>query len=481
MTRYLKTSLVGLFVLFSVVAVVPDSSTTRPAGTALFIVQSGDLERTRREAEALGATVTHELGIIRALGIRMTREQLGKLRLAEPTLRFYEEGAVEVAGSKVPYTDYPRLLGSEELHTRGIDGMGVSVAVLDTGIWRHRGLKKNASGRSRILALYDAIQDRPGKADDENGHGTHVASILLDSMTSTEDGEPIANGVAPGTDLVVVKAFGRDGWGTYADVVRGLDWIVAHKEVYGIRVLNLSFSAAPRSHYWDDPINQAVMRAWQAGIFVVSSAGNLGPEPMTIGVPGNVPYVMTVGAISDAYTPQDRSDDFIATFSAAGPTYEAFVKPEVLAPGGHMRGLMNKHAYIAAEHPDLHDTSDYFTMSGTSQAAAAVSGVAALLLQQEPWLTPDQVKCRLMASTLAALDGAGGLAYSPFRHGAGLVHAGRALAGTLTECANLGLDVDKDLAGLRALSRPRARRRGRCLLRRGGPDMNGTARAPAAA
>ena len=81
---------------------------------------------------------------------------------------------------------------------------------------------------------------------------------------------------------------GADGGGTYADVIRGIDWAVTNKDAYNIRVLNCSFSAPPQSSYWLDPLNQAVMRAWQAGIVVVASAGNTGPDPMTVGVPGNV-------------------------------------------------------------------------------------------------------------------------------------------------------------------------------------------------
>ncbi len=111
------------------------------------------------------------------------------------------------------------------------------------------------------------------------------------------------NGIAPNAKLVVVKALGGDGNGTYLDVIRGIDFIVSHRDAYNIRVLNLSLSAEPLSHYWDDPLNQAVMAAWEAGIIVVASAGNRGPDPMTVGVPGNVPYVITVGAVSDNYTP----------------------------------------------------------------------------------------------------------------------------------------------------------------------------------
>ena len=125
-----------------------------------------------------------------------------------------------------------------------------------------------------------------------------------------------------------------------------MDWVVQNKDAYGIRVLNLSFSAGVVSHYWDDPLNQAVMAAWRAGIVVVTSAGNAGPDPMTVGVPGNVPYVISVGALSDSSTPSNPDDDTLASFSAAGPTVEGFVKPDVLAPGGHVKALMRKQDYI---------------------------------------------------------------------------------------------------------------------------------------
>ena len=99
----------------------------------------------------------------------------------------------------------------------------------------------------------------------------------------------------------------------------------------------------------------ARMRPEQDQILVVASAGNTGPDPMTIGVPGNVPYVITVGAMTDNYTPADSSDDRLSSFSAAGPTYEGFVKPEMVAPGGHVISMMNDDSQIAMEHPEFHD------------------------------------------------------------------------------------------------------------------------------
>jgi subtilisin family serine protease len=354
---------------------------------------------------------------------------------------------------------YPSLAGADGLHAQGVTGLLVTVAVLDTGYWSHPAVDTTAVGLGRVVAQYDAIDDTGDSgalsllglaslgatADtDDSGHGAHVTGIMLNTR-KTQDGRYF--GLAPNANLVSVRAFDADGRGTYSSVIRGIDWIVRNKDVHRIGVLNLSFGATPRSYYWDDPLNRAVMKAWQAGIAVVASAGNGGPVPQSITVPGNVPYVITVGAMTDNFTPADPADDRLASFSAAGPTYEGFVKPEVVAPGGHIWSLMPTHARIAQEHPSYRNDGDFFTMSGTSQAAAVVSGVVALMLQAEPGLTPDAVKCKLVASARAALDPTGNKAYSVFQQGAGLINAYDARYERRRDCANRGMDIAKDLAG----------------------------------
>jgi subtilisin family serine protease len=171
-------------------------------------------------------------------------------------------------------------------------------------------------------------------------------------------------------------------------------------------------------------------------------------------VPGNVPYVITVGALTDNYTPYDRSDDKLASFSGSGPTYEGFVKPEVVAPGGHIAASMSSSSYLANIDPDsMQLGQQMFTMSGTSQAAAVTSGVVALMLQREPFLSPDEVKCRLIASARPAVKGSK-LAYSVFQQGAGLVNATAAVNSSASRCANQGLDIDDDLDGSRHFGGP---------------------------
>jgi serine protease AprX len=210
----------------------------------------------------------------------------------------------------------------------------------------------------------------------------------------------------------------------------------------------MSIYATPVAPYWIDPYNLAVMAAWKAGIVVVASAGNDGPEPLSVGVPGNTPYIITVGAFTDNYTPGDFGDDYIPKFSAAGPTLDAFVKPDVIAPGAHMSSLMRNNTYLAQHYSENHIRGTYFKMSGTSMSAAVVSGIAALMLHDRPNLTPDQVKYRLsMTARPQFSEATGEMAYSIWQQGAGRVWAPEAVSTDIQGAANSGMDIEADLAG----------------------------------
>src|SRR5258708_24600305 len=197
------------------------------------------------------------------------------------------------------------------------------------------------------------------------------------------------------------------------------------------------------------------MAVWRAGIVVFTGAGNEGPAAMTIDVPGNVPYVITTGALTDNYTPYNASDDRLASFSSAGPTYEGLANPELVSPGGHVIASMASGSYLANIDPlSMLLTENLFTMSGTSMAAAVTTGVVALMLQSDPALTPDGVKCRLLASSRPAVTAQGKLAYSVFQQGAGLINAVAAVNSSATGCANVGLNISADLAGTQHFRRP---------------------------
>ena len=168
---------------------------------------------------------------------------------------------------------------------------------------------------------------------------------------------------------------------------------------------------------------------------------------MTIGSPGNLPYVITVGLVTDSWTPETRDDDYIPDFSSRGPTPSGHVKPEVVALGGHMTGLVHPESDLATTQPeDILANGDYVS-TGSSQAAALVSGIAALLLQLEPGLSPDDIKCKLVSSAEPAINRDGLLAYSPFQQGFGYVTAARAVTLGKSGCGNADLDLAADIGG----------------------------------
>ena len=377
------------------------------------------------------------------------------------TLGFHQDCGTELIPGYADYaadTYYARVSGAAALQRLGVTGRGVTVAVLDSGLWEHPHLARDSQGQPRIAGRYDAIADSEGgEAFDESGHGTHMSSVLANSEPArSPDGRPAGHykGIAPDVRLVAVKAFNREGSGDMLDIVRGIQWVVDQREALDIRVLNLSFAARPRWPYFLDPINQALMQAWASGIVLVAAAGNEGPEPMTVGSPGNLPYGITVGAITDSWTVEDRSDDYIPDFSSRGPTPMGHIKPDLVAPGGHMAALTRPGSTLTEEHPDYMISTGELVMTGTSQAAALVSGLVALLLQMQPELEPDDVKCLLTSSAEPAINRDGRLAYSPFVQGRGLVNVSRAVTLGETGCGNLGMDIQADMAGERFFEGP---------------------------
>ena len=313
-----------------------------------------------------------------------------------------------VAGYTDYQTDtyYPTVVNADDAHRMGLTGEGVTVAVIDSGIWsEHAGIAKDTQGQDRIIATYDATTGTRGVATDERGHGTHISSILANSERVEASAAGTSyKGIAPGVNLVSVKAFNQAEEGSYFDVLRAIQFVLDNREELNIKVLNLSVGAEATGPYWEDPVNQLVMEAWRQGIFVVVSSGNQGEE--SINAPGNNPYVMTVGAVTDSYTPFIKSDDQLVSFSSRGLTEDGFAKPEVVAPGGHMIGVAAANSGLAQENPQWVLPGDQLMMSGTSQATAIVSGIAALMLENEPGLTPNDLKCRITQSASTHVAGA---------------------------------------------------------------------------
>lgn len=345
---------------------------------------------------------------------------------------------------------YNTVAGVDAFHHQGITGDGVTVAVIDSGLWEHPALMLNTRGEQRVVARYDVRTDTLGQeALDESGHGTHMSSIIAHSGPTLKQGAQTGTykGVAPDVNLVAVKVLDRLGHAHILDIAEAVQWVVENRETYQIRVLNISLAQRPRWPYWEDPVTQMVMRAWAAGITVIAAASNEGPELMSIGSPGNLPYIITVGAVTDSWTPDTRDDDYIPDFSSRGPTPSGHIKPDIVALGGHMTGLTHPDSDLATRDADNVLSTGELVSTGSSQAAAFVSGLAALLLQLEPGLSPDDIKCKLITSAEPAINRDGKLAYSPFVQGHGYVTAQRAVTLGETGCGNTDLDLQADIEG----------------------------------
>ena len=211
--------------------------------------------------------------------------------------------------------------------------------------------------------------------------------------------------MAPGAHIVNLKVLDANGEGTVSDVIDAIDWAVANRKTFGIRIINLSLGHPVFESADDDPLCQAVKRAVANGLVVVAAAGNVGKTEdgkLVLGgidSPGNSPYAITVGALNTKQTPA-RSDDVVATYSSRGPTmFDFIMKPDVVAPGNKIVSIEAPGTAIIGEYPALHvadtEAGAYMQMSGTSMSAAVVSGVAALMLEANPKLDPVKVKASL--------------------------------------------------------------------------------------
>ncbi|MBS1872054.1 MAG: S8 family serine peptidase [Acidobacteria bacterium] len=330
------------------------------------------------------------------------------------------------------------------------DGAGIGVAILDSGL-------DPIPDLSNIVYRQSFV---PGSASvhDDYGHGTHVAGIIAGngSLSTCSTCVYRIRGIAPKARLVSLRVLNGAGVGTDSAVIAAIARAIALKNTYNIRVMNLSLGRPVYGSYASDPLCQAVERAWKAGIVVVVAAGNEGRNNTfansgygTITAPGNDPYVITVGALNTQGT-ASRADDKIASYSSKGPTLiDHIVKPDLVAPGN---AILSNRAYnvgIETVFPGnivpttaYDNTSyqpDYFQLSGTSMAAPMAAGTAALVIQQNPNLTPDQVKARLMKTASKSFP-ASSTAEDPVTHalftsyydiftvGAGSLDAAAALA-----------------------------------------------------
>jgi serine protease AprX len=261
-----------------------------------------------------------------------------------------------------------------------------AIAIVDSGI------QNRLDFMGRIRASVKLSSSSADSYGDGRGHGTMVAGIAAGSIAGLA-------GAAPSAPLVDVDVVDDKGMAYVSDVIAGIDWIIANKSRYGIRVANLSLSA-PAGSIRNNPLNDAVERLWFNGVVVVASAGNYGVNGQKTTVrtsPANDPFVITVGA-ADVGSSSGLWDDSMAPWSAYGYTADGFRKPDLAASGRYMVGPVPSGSTLASERPGNVVSTGYMRLSGTSFSAPVVAGAAAQLIARHPDWTPDRVKGALLAT-----------------------------------------------------------------------------------
>jgi serine protease AprX len=291
-------------------------------------------------------------------------------------------------------------IGAQDAWLRGATGKDVTVALIDTGVVGVPGLEKDDKVIDGPDLSFES-QSASTRYLDGFGHGTHLAGIIAgrdEGFDLKKPGSAQFAGVAPEAKLLNMKVATGDGGADVSQVNAAIDWVVEHRDDEGmhVRVINLSYGTASEQGWQVDPLARAVENAWNHDILVVAAAGNDGLDAPSLLMPAVDPHILAVGA-SDHQGSQGETDAVVADFTNGG---NAERRSDVLAPGKSVVSLRVPGSYVDAAHPEGRlvgdDAGRFFRGSGTSQAAAVVSGEAALIFSAQPRLTAAQAKAVLM-------------------------------------------------------------------------------------
>lgn len=461
--RALRTSFtLALLALVAVLVVPARGASPAPAATKIAAPLAAQIARAPEGPVAVivrgatpaadlaaavaraGGEVTARLGLIGGVAATLPAGQVAALAADSAVASLALDAPV--ASSQLNWWErvdtsrlvnaYPVAIGANRLWNRNsnpLRGEGVTIAVVDSGVSPQMDLY-TLMGRDRLTTSV-AFDEGYGPANyDAYGHGSHVGGIIAGNGRA---GNGLYIGVAPEANIINVRVLDAQGVGSTSGVIAGLQWIYENHQQYGIRVVNVSLNSLEPESYTTSALCAAVEALWLNGLVVVVSAGNQGENALY--PPANDPFVITVGATDDKGT-IDTADDKMAGYSAFGRTVDGLPKPDLVAPGTNIVSLRAfLDSALSVDHADNVVDMSYFRMSGTSMAAPVVAGAAALLLQSEPNLTPDQVKYRLKATA------------RPFgttaRAGAGHVDVYAAVTNRLAGKANQGVQVSPLLNG----------------------------------
>jgi serine protease AprX len=396
-----------LTALLVLALVLPAEQIGRVAGQLISVIVreapgAGDLPQ--RLVEASGGTVGQRLSIINGFEAKVP---VGAVEWLDDSPAIEE--VTPNAPLKLQSDNYNpgsdlgsmvhtnKVIGATKYWQAGFNGHGVDVAIIDSGVSPVDGL--DAPGKVMSGPDLSFESQAPNlRYLDTFGHGTFMAGLIA-ARNGGGDGQDY-DGVAPGARIVSIKVADATGATDVSQVIAAIDWVVQYGQTNGlnVRVLNLSFGTNSSQSYALDPLAFAAEVAWHHGIFVVVAAGNGSDTAGRLMDPAIDPFVMAVGA-ADSNGTVSVQDDSLLAFSAIG---DGVRNPDLVAPGKSIQGLRVPGSWIDQTYPTGRISDHFFRGSGTSQAAALVSGAAALVIDQRPDITPDELKA-LLTSTAQQL------------------------------------------------------------------------------
>ncbi|MBD3226706.1 MAG: S8 family serine peptidase [Candidatus Lokiarchaeota archaeon] len=318
--------------------------------------------------------IKHVYEIIDAIAVETTASEILETLSPMNDVQIIDED-MEVhimLDQSIPLIDAPKVWDD------GVEGIGVTVAVVDTGIDKnHPDLK----GKVLLQEDFTSEKGTPKENIDGNGHGTHVAGTIAGTGAASNGKY---KGVAPKAKLIAAKVLASNGSGSFSGVIAGIEWAAKQD----CQVMNLSLGAnVAGSCDGTDPVCQAVDAAMDKGIVMCVAAGNSGPESSTVGTPGCAKKVITIGAT-------DKNDG-IAWFSSRGPTKDNRVKPDVCFPGVNIVAPRANGTSMGSP------VNNYYTSaSGTSMATPHCAGLSALLKSYDKDVDSQKVKDIIMQTAI---------------------------------------------------------------------------------
>jgi serine protease AprX len=397
-TRGRLTSLLALLAAVLVPAAAAQAAPIDPAQPlreAVVVPAPGHGADARALIARLGGRAGTPLALIHGFAARVPAGSLASLAASPAVRTAVPDAALSTrsdddgtAAADTSMGVVRSTTGAGVLQSVGINGAGIGVAVVDSGVMTLPGLD---SGQVVRGPDFSSEGDDPAhRGLDTFGHGTHLAGVIAGRKGNFK-------GVAPGSHVVSVKVADANGSTSLVRVLLGLDWVREHQDDPGmnIRVVNLSLGVdASAASYVREPLAYAAEELWRSGLVVVAAAGNNGSDTARLDVPAADPFIVAVGAVDTGGTAAP-GDDTVASFSSRG---DGVRNPDVLAPGTSIVSLRVPGGSLDMQFPGARVGSRYFRGSGTSQATAVVSGLVALMLQVKPDLSPDQVKALLIAA-----------------------------------------------------------------------------------